>query len=184
MTAQLSLTFLIAISNILPQLKFLHMTFAPEAQRILAGGGAERNHRNRVEIYSGAPEGRQNETGLSPLRGWEYISTRFRWLRCAPPPANIRCASSAKDMCRNCSWTVCATASQSHGFNQTASWGVPAGSEGGGRDFNHHKYLCRKVRVRSSRGELKITSGEPLSINSPSASIRILSATSRANLIS
>src|SRR5262249_13116170 len=50
--------------------------------------------------------------------------------------------------------------------------------------FNHHRYLCRKARVRSSRGELKITSGEPLSINSPSASTRILSATSRANIIS
>src|SRR6266508_5938759 len=34
------------------QLKFLHMSFAPEAQRILAGGGAERNHRKRVEIYA------------------------------------------------------------------------------------------------------------------------------------
>src|SRR5262245_29841707 len=34
------------------QLKFLHMSFAPEAQRKLAGGGEERNHRMRVKIYS------------------------------------------------------------------------------------------------------------------------------------
>jgi hypothetical protein len=46
------------------------------------------------------------------LRGWEYISTRFRWLRSAPPPANIRRASGAKDMCRNFSWTVCATGAE------------------------------------------------------------------------
>src|SRR5262245_60093019 len=29
------------------QLKFLHMSFAPEARRKLAGGGAQRNHRKR-----------------------------------------------------------------------------------------------------------------------------------------
>jgi hypothetical protein len=28
------------------------MSFTPEAQRKLAGGGAQRNHRKRVEVYS------------------------------------------------------------------------------------------------------------------------------------
>src|SRR5215471_3485239 len=49
-----------------------------------------------IENIHPAPEGRQTNLGLSPLRGWKYISNRFRWLRYAPPPANFRSASGAK----------------------------------------------------------------------------------------
>src|SRR5262249_37643757 len=53
--------------------------FAPEALRRLAGGGAQRNHRNQWRNPPPAPEGRQTEIGLSPLRGWGNVSDRVRW---------------------------------------------------------------------------------------------------------
>ncbi len=56
------------------------LPFAPEAQRRLAGGGAQRNHRNQQKYIFPAPEGRQTEPCLSPLRGWEDIFDRIRWL--------------------------------------------------------------------------------------------------------
>jgi FAD:protein FMN transferase len=55
-------------------------SFAPEAQRILDGGGAQRNHRNRRRNLFPAPEGRQTNPSLSPLRGWESISDCIRWI--------------------------------------------------------------------------------------------------------
>jgi hypothetical protein len=41
-------------------------------------------------------QGRQTRLSPPPLRGWNISLHQFRWLRCAPPPANIRCASGAK----------------------------------------------------------------------------------------
>src|SRR5262245_6004028 len=53
--------------------------FAPEAQGRLAGGGAQRNHRKRVENRFPAPEGRQTYIDQSPLRGWGDIFDPIRW---------------------------------------------------------------------------------------------------------
>src|SRR5262245_31080373 len=84
------------------------MSFAPEAQRILAGGGAERNRRNRAEIYSGAPEGRQTSFGLPPLRGSRVLGSRsrrfHRRLISGVPPGR----RASPDLCRNSSCLVCA----------------------------------------------------------------------------
>src|SRR5262245_49132265 len=52
---------------------------APEARRILAGGGAQRNHRDQLRNSFPAPEGRRTEPCLSPLRGWEDVFDRVRW---------------------------------------------------------------------------------------------------------
>src|SRR2546422_2117385 len=61
------------------QAKVFTQVFAPEARRILAGGGAQRNHRSRRRNLFPAPEGRQTELCLSPLRGWEDNSDCVRW---------------------------------------------------------------------------------------------------------
>src|SRR5215831_16496725 len=61
------------------------------------------------KIYSGAPEGRQTNIGLSPLRGWMDIFDSIQWflhrLISGVPPGR----RSIPDLCRNISWTVCAT---------------------------------------------------------------------------
>jgi len=48
-----------------------------------------------------ALEGRRNKIGAvashgpASLPGRKIVFDRHRWLRCAPPPANFRCASGA-----------------------------------------------------------------------------------------
>ncbi|HKQ80239.1 MAG TPA: hypothetical protein VJ810_41485, partial [Blastocatellia bacterium] len=66
--------------------------FAPEAQGKLAGGGAQRNHRDRDLITSspGGAADRDRSAALSGLGG----STGFDPV--VPPPANLPCASGAK----------------------------------------------------------------------------------------
>src|SRR5262245_6348928 len=71
----------------------INAVFAPEAQRILAGGGAQRNHRNLRRNLSPAPEGRQTVSCLSPLRGWKDDFDCVRWflhrLISGVPPGRI-----------------------------------------------------------------------------------------------
>src|SRR4029450_7280434 len=79
---------------------------APEGQRKLAGGGAKRNHRNRskkiVRVPGGTPDrnSQQDQSRSGALSGRVMLSWRFRWLRFAPPPANIPRASSAGGVCQ------------------------------------------------------------------------------------
>jgi len=91
------------------QLKFLHMSFAPEAQRILAGGGAERNHRKRVEIYSQPRRGDRPASVCRPSRAPEGDFDCVRWflhrLISGVPPGR----RSIPELCRNFSCPVCAT---------------------------------------------------------------------------
>jgi SpoIID/LytB domain protein len=78
--------------------------FAPEAQRTLAGGGAERNHRSRLKKTVLRP-GR--DAGLEyavepvivqrPSRAPAPVVRRVRWLRSAPPPANIHRPSGTEE---------------------------------------------------------------------------------------
>jgi len=80
--------------------------FVPEAQRRLAGGEAQRNHRNQRRNIFPAPEGRQTKVGLSPLRGWEYVFDCARWflhrlISGVPPGRRV-----SPDLCRNFSSTV------------------------------------------------------------------------------
>src|SRR5262245_44001104 len=69
--------------------------FAPEADRTVAGGGAQRNHRKRHRRGLRALEGRRTNIdsaanpGPASLPGREIGFGEFRWLRCAPPPANV-----------------------------------------------------------------------------------------------
>jgi len=67
---------------------------APEAHWKLAGGGAQRNHRNRSPNESapaGAAEISSTPAGMYSVFDW------FRWLRSflVSPPANFCCASGA-----------------------------------------------------------------------------------------
>ena len=79
---------------------------APEGRRKLAGGGAKRNHRDRsnkiVRVPAGTPDrsSQQNQSCSGALSGRVMLSCRFRWLRFAPPPANIPRASSALGVCQ------------------------------------------------------------------------------------
>src|SRR5215510_554882 len=88
------------------ELKFLHMSFAPEAQRKLAGGGAERNHRKRVEIYSQPRRGDRPASVCRPSGAPAGDFDRIRWfhhrLISGVPPGR----RSITDLCRNLSWTV------------------------------------------------------------------------------
>src|SRR5262245_14661077 len=61
------------------QAKISTQVFAPEARRTLAGGGAQRNHRDQSKDMFPAPEGRQIGIGLSPLRGWKGFFDSLRW---------------------------------------------------------------------------------------------------------
>src|SRR5262245_7771518 len=82
--------------------------FAPEAQQKLAGGGAQRNHRKRSNRSTRALEGRRSKIGSAAHPGPASLSGRkigfvqLRWLRCAPPPANLlaslRDANASLDM--------------------------------------------------------------------------------------
>src|SRR5215510_15755880 len=68
---------------------------APEGRRKLAGGGAKRNHRDRSNKIVRVPAGTQDQNSRcdqsrsGALSGRAVLSWRFRWLRFAPPPANI-----------------------------------------------------------------------------------------------
>src|SRR5262249_7606543 len=80
--------------------------FAPEAQRTLDGGGAQRNHRNWPKTISrpgrdaGPGFAAEPTLDLRPSGARSPLLWRFRWLRCAPPPANVRCPSGTKIKCR------------------------------------------------------------------------------------
>ncbi len=74
---------------------------APEARRTLAGGGAKRNHRKRAGSES-RPEGAQEKCRFAnqsescvPAGTRKIFFALSRWLRFAPPPANVRRASGA-----------------------------------------------------------------------------------------
>src|SRR5215510_6905150 len=79
---------------------------APEGRRKLAGGGAKRNHRYRSKKIVRVPAGTQDENSQQDqsrsgaLSGRMVLSWRFRWLRFAPPPANILRASGALGVCQ------------------------------------------------------------------------------------
>jgi hypothetical protein len=79
---------------------------APEGRRKLAGGGAKRNHRYKskkiVRVPAGTPDqdSRQDQSRSGALSGRVVLSWRFRWLRFAPPPANIHRASGAVGVCQ------------------------------------------------------------------------------------
>src|SRR5262245_36797312 len=89
------------------------MSFAPEAQRILAGGGAQRNHRDQSKDMFPAPEGRQIGISLSPPPGLDGFFDRTRWfhhrLISGVPPGR----RSITDLCRNFSCPVCGSPRQS-----------------------------------------------------------------------
>src|SRR5262245_54051806 len=80
-----------------------HLIFVPEGHQTLAGGGAQRNHRNSPKPISrpgrdaGPGFAAESMLVLRPSRARSPLLWRFRWLRCAPPPANVRCASGAKN---------------------------------------------------------------------------------------
>src|SRR5262245_56896362 len=106
--------------------------FAPEARRIIAGGGAQRNHRNFWRNPFPAPEGRQTEIGLSPLRGWDNVFGRIRWfihrlISGVPPGQRVN-----PDLRRNFSSTVSESLSPVH-------CGKSRGPDGS------HDYLTRLV---------------------------------------
>jgi len=90
--------------------KIRRLIYVPEGQRTLAGGGAQRNHGKRHNRGLRALEGRRTKVGsaanLGPasLPGREIVFGQFRWLRCAPPPANVRCASGAKNCVGALGW--------------------------------------------------------------------------------
>src|SRR5262247_4885195 len=79
---------------------------APEGRRNLAGGGAKRNHRDKskkiVRVPAGTPDrnSQQDQSRSGALSGRVVLSWRFRWLRFAPPPANILRASGAVGACQ------------------------------------------------------------------------------------
>src|SRR5215510_15232888 len=79
---------------------------APEGRRKLAGGGAKRNHRDKskkfVRVPAGTPDwnSQQDQSRSGALSGRVVLSYRFRWLRFAPPPANIPRASGAEGVCQ------------------------------------------------------------------------------------
>src|SRR5215475_11103817 len=89
------------------QLEFLHKS----GLALRPGGTPEIsrrwNRRDRDPKTREPRRGGRPKLVCRPSGAPEYISTRFRWLRSAPPPANIRCASGAKNMCRNFSCPVC-----------------------------------------------------------------------------
>jgi len=59
------------------------MSFAPEAQRMLAGGGAERNHRRRLKIYSQPRRGDRPASICRPSGAGSFGIT----VPAVPPPA-------------------------------------------------------------------------------------------------
>jgi hypothetical protein len=73
-----------------------------QGQRILAGGEAERNHRYPADTQprpgKGAGRGLavRRSSFRRPCRDARIFFNTFRWLRCAPPPANIHGPSGAK----------------------------------------------------------------------------------------
>ena len=79
---------------------------APEGRWTLAGGGAKRNHRDGskkiVRVPAGTPDqnSQQDQSRSGALSGRAVLSCRFRWLRFAPPPANIPRASGAIGVCQ------------------------------------------------------------------------------------
>src|SRR5262245_58570678 len=79
---------------------------APEGRWKLAGGGAKRNHRDKskkiVRVPAGTPDrnSQQDQSRSGALSGRVVLSWRFRWLRFAPPPANIPRASGAQGVCQ------------------------------------------------------------------------------------
>src|SRR5215475_3692944 len=91
------------------ELKFLHkseITLCP-------GGTSEisrwRNHRIQSKTSSQPRRGDRQGLVCRPSGAGNRFLHRFRWLRCAPPPANIRPRLRRKNICRNLSWKVCAT---------------------------------------------------------------------------
>ena len=94
------------------QLKFLHMSFAPEAQWKLAGGGAERNHRKRIVIYFQPRRGDRPASVCCPSGAHGFLGSRsrrfHRRLISGVPPGR----RAIPDLCRNSSWTVCATTAE------------------------------------------------------------------------
>src|SRR5262245_12269262 len=74
------------------------MSFALEAQRILAGGGAERNHRKRVKIYSQPRRGDRPASVCRPSGAPVGVFDCVRWflhrLISAAPPAQKTCVET------------------------------------------------------------------------------------------
>src|SRR5262249_23247341 len=67
------------------------IVFALKARRKLAGGGAERNHRDLSHKPYKPQQGRQTEALVrAPLPGRKTSLYLIRWLRSAPPPANFQ----------------------------------------------------------------------------------------------
>jgi hypothetical protein len=67
------------------------IVFALKARRKLAGGGAQRNHRNLAHQPDKPRQGRQTEALVQrPLPGRKTSLDLIRLLRWAPPPANFR----------------------------------------------------------------------------------------------
>ena len=66
---------------------------------------------NKAERPSSPERAREARAGLTPFQGWEPNFTPSRWLRCAPPPANLRRPSGTKTHLSICVDT-----------NETSSW--------------------------------------------------------------
>src|SRR5262249_15898882 len=79
---------------------------APEGRQKLAGGGAKRNHRDKLKkifgVTAGTPDqnSQQDQSRSGALSGRVGLLWRFRWLRFAPPPANLPRASSGGGVCQ------------------------------------------------------------------------------------
>src|SRR5262245_44407135 len=77
------------------QLRFLHISW----MRRRPGGAPDITRRwNRWDCdpKTQSPGGAADQCGSAAPPGLGVKPTRLRWLGCAPPPANIRCASGAK----------------------------------------------------------------------------------------